>query len=140
MKALKNLIRLHQWQLDQSRLALALAAEELTAIQSAIDALDDEEVLERRSAAQSEAVLFAFASYAVRLKERRAALHEEQATAERAAEAAREVVAEAFQEVKKLEQALQAQIDRETAEAARREQITLDEIAATGHQRRQSGG
>jgi len=139
MKALKNLIRLQQWRLDQSRLALAVAAEQLAAIQSAIAALDDEETLERQTASQSEAALFAFAGYATRLKQRRRALHDEQAAAEQAVEEAREVVAEAFQEEKKLEQALQTQIDRENAEAARREQITLDEIAATGHQRRQSG-
>jgi len=138
MKALKTLIRLQQWQLDQSRLALAVATEELAAIQSTIQALDDEEATERQSAAQSETALFAFSGYAARLKERRAALHEQQASAEQTVEETREVVAETFREEKKLEQALQAKIDRANAEAARQEQITLDEIAAAGHRRRHS--
>ena len=83
--------------------------------------------------------MFAFSGYAARLKERRAGLHEQRASAEQTVEETREVVAETFREEKKLEQALQAKIDRANAEASRQEQITLDEIAATGHRRRQSG-
>ena len=75
-------------------------------------------------------------SYAVAVAERRRTCQQSIAGVETEIEAARAEIEEVFQELKRYEQGLRSQQDREAKKRARREQTTLDEVGLNAATRR----
>jgi len=138
MSDLDTLIRLHRWQLDEKRRALA----DLQALADRLIAeatrLDEEVAGESAFAAASEMPPPTFPAYLKASKVRRGRLAESLAQARAQMAAVGEEIAEAYQELKKYELA-QAGRERRAEHSARRaETATYDEIAAIGHIRRRA--
>ena len=114
MKFLHNLIRLAKWRLDERRQAVADLEGERRQL------LDGIAELEARSDEES----------------RVAAMEESVSDVDDRLEEAHEALRGAFREVKKLELSLEAHQRRAQAEADRRDQIALDEMALDGFRRR----
>jgi len=138
MKAVKGLIRLHRWQLDEKRRNLADLERMKEEFERQVERLEAEIAAEQKVASDVEA-RFAYGAYAQTAVRRRATLQRSIADLNSQILAAREEVAAAFQEVKKYE-LLQEQRDRRIREwTARREQSIQDEVAIQGYRRRQGG-
>jgi flagellar export protein FliJ len=135
MKGLSNLIRLHKWQLEEERKALA-------ALLSARQDLEDRaakiraDMASERQKANNINWLFAYPPYAEAANKQLDRLAESVTELEVTIAAAEDRVADAFKELKKYEVALERQLERERIEAERREQILLDEIALNAHRRK----
>ena len=139
MSVLRRLVRYHRHQLDEKRRTLRLLEQHALSIEAAIGRLDQSVVAERRVAKHSPDVLSAYAGFARAAIDRRAALLAELGEANRAVEAAREQLLDAFAEVKRYEIGLEHQEKREQEELARRAQAQLDEAALNLYRRRQRG-
>jgi flagellar export protein FliJ len=138
MKAVKGLIRLHRWQLDEKRRNLADLERMKEEFERQVERLEAEIAAEQKVASDVEA-RFAYGAYAQTTVRRRATLQRSIADLNSQILAAREEVAAAFQEVKKYE-LLQEQRDRRIREwTTRREQSIQDEVAIQGYRRRQGG-
>ena len=85
-------------------------------------------------------VRFAYGAYAVVALEKRETLSASLAAVEERISAAQDEVMVAFRELKRLELSLEAHQRRQRADADRREQQQLDEIALEGHRRRPAAG
>lgn len=131
MSALTSLVRVHSWALAEKR--RKLAGLETLAQRLADDLARLEAELRSEQAAASGSIegTVAFPTFVAAALERRKRLRESIADVERAIEAARAEVTEAFQEVKKFELAQAAQEARDAEERARREQAILDELGLT---------
>lgn len=125
---LASLIRLRRWTLDEERRRLAPLMRALTESQQELARLDAEIGRERKGAADEE-IAFAYAAYAGRAMERRAAAVNAIVTAEAAATAQRQVVLACHRELRSAELAEQAREEKLAREARRREQIAIDELA-----------
>lgn len=132
MKRLDSLIRVRQWQLDESRRHVAELEASIERTQARIRSLDGNIETEGKLADQA-GPGNGFAAYAAGVRERRRKLAETLETLGAELAQARDLVAEAFQELKKFELVQESRRTRERAGAARREQFTLDEIAAARH-------
>jgi flagellar export protein FliJ len=138
MKAVSGLIRLHRWQLDEKRRNLGDLERMKDDFERQVTRLDSEILAEQKIADDVEA-RFAYGAYAQKAVERRATLLRSIADLATQIAAAREEVADAFQEIKKYE-ILQEQRDRRTREwTTRKEQSVQDEMALQGYRRRQGG-
>lgn len=136
MSELDTLIRLHRWQLDEKRRALA-------DLQALADRLEEEkarleaEVAREQEAARNSAdVAFSYAGFAQVAIERRRRLEQSVAQIHAQVAVATDEVAEAFQELKRYELAQEGRDRRERQRRRRREGILLDEVAVTGYLRR----
>lgn len=142
MKTLAGVIRLHRWQLDEKRRALGELEALADRLGGEIRQLDADMAAERQ-AAEREAgngVGFSFAAYVRNALARRERLQQSIRQVEEQIAAARDEIAEAFQELKKFELA-QEDRDRRAANRRRRaETIAFDEIALTRFLRRQGQG
>lgn len=136
MSVLEKLIRYHKFLLDEKRRALRDVQTEEDRVETAIDDLANEVLTEQRVAKASPDYGPAYGSYARLALDRRATLHEELAEASARVEAARDELADAFEELKKFEITKDNRDQAELEEFNRREQIELDEVAALGHIRR----
>jgi flagellar protein FliJ len=136
MKAVSGLIRLHRWQLDEKRRNLGDLERMKEDFERQVARLDAEILAEQRVANDDEA-RFAYGAYARITVQRRATIQRSIADLTVQILAAREDVAQAFQEIKKYE-ILQEQRDRRTREwTTRKEQSSQDEMAIQGFRRRQ---
>ena len=140
MKLLNNLIRLHKWQLNEKRQTLTDLERLRDQLNLQLEKLIAAGSQERAVAAASEDVLFAYGAYAVMALEKRETLSASLAAVEQRISAARDEVMVAFRELKRLELSLEAHQRRQRADADRREQQQLDEIALQGHRRRPAAG
>ena len=138
MSVIEKLIRFHKFYLDEKRRVLRDLEEQEASVQQAIDSLD-QEIQSEQSFSRGQ-VDFApyYGGYASRSKSRREALEGELAKAHEQVEAAREVVTQAFEELKKFEITKDQQDQRKYLEQERQNQIELDEVALTAHQRKGS--
>lgn len=137
-RRLAGLIRLQRWKVDEKRRAMAelqVLHAELTA---KADALEAEVVAEQRSAAAN-GTEFAYNAYAEQVIQRRERLAESIADVLKALLKAQGELSDAYQEAKRYEMAQERAQQRLAAEAARREQIDLDEIGLNIHRRNQAG-
>ncbi|WP_207476539.1 flagellar FliJ family protein [Arenibaculum pallidiluteum] len=136
MSELKTLIRLHKWKLDEKQRALA----ELEALAERLSGekqrLEDEVLAEQAAARESAEVGYGYAAYAKVAIERRRRLEESIEQVARQIEAARDEMADAFQELKRYELAQEGRDRRERERLRRREGAMLDEVAVTGFARR----
>lgn len=139
MSALNSLVRVHGWVLNEKREKLAGLEGLVGKMRTDLEALEQDLEREQRAAAEASEGSVAFPAFVAAALERRRKLRESIADLERAVEAAREEVAEAFQEVKKYELARDNDVRREAGRLAKREQASLDELGTGLYQRRRSG-
>lgn len=135
MKSLPTLIRVRKWELEEKRRKLndlrALAAK----LSDAIARLNDEVQQEQGLASSQADLAFAYGPYAAAVVERRRTLELSVEGVQRQIEAAMEELTEAFTELKKFEVANANRSRRARADANRREQIQLDDVALESFRR-----
>src|SRR3546814_668402 len=133
VKSFASLIRLHQWQLDEKRRALAELQTLADRLEGEIQRLDAEIAAEREVAERDPGSSPGFGLYVKSALNRRERLKQSVRQVETQIAAAREEIAEAFQDLKKFEL---AQEDRDRRAALRRrriETIALDEKIGRAH-------
>lgn len=136
MSSLHSVIRVHRWQLDEKRRALADLESLAERLSLELRRLDDEVAQERTADDQGSWAGTDFANYLKAVQSRREHLTESREQVERQIAAASKDIAEAYRDLKKYEI---AQSDRERSaqlRQRRRETILYDEIAVSGHNRR----
>ena len=135
MKGLEALIKIHRFELDQKRRALTEVEALEAGIETNIRNLQTELSEEQEAARHSVEGVYAYGGYARAVITRRENLRQSLTEAAREVAAAREVVAEAFETLKKYEITKASRDASERAEANRRETIQLDEIGLNAHAR-----
>ena len=136
MRALKGLIRVHKWQLDERRQQLAQLERLEERLRNELAKLDEEAVREEAVATGDPEAARAWAKYAEALRVRRQTYETSLADVAAQLVLAREALAESFQEVKRYEIAAAARQKRERAVVEQRLQIQQDEIALQIYRRR----
>ncbi len=129
MRPFDTLIRLSENDLDDKRKNLAALEDVLSRAVARREALDEELAQEQRIAAEDPAAARLYGSYAERVIERREQADAALAEATRAVEEAREIVREAFAELRRYELAHEQRLEKLRREQAAKEQVELDEIA-----------
>jgi flagellar FliJ protein len=135
---LDTLIRLHRWQLDEKRRALADLQALADRLEEEKARLEAEVAREQETARGSAEVAFSYAGFAQVAIERRRRLEESIAQIRRQIVSATDEVAQAFQELKRYELAQEGRDRLERQRRRRREGALLDEVAVTGYLRRRS--
>lgn len=139
MTALDQLVRLHRWTLDEKRQKLAELERFRAKLVDNIDALEAELAREQAAAERSSIASMSLPAFIKATIDRRRKIEGSIAEVDRSIAAAREEIAEAFQEFKKYETAHGNHLRREARKQSRREQAAADELAIDMH-RRQAGG
>lgn len=139
MKSLDSLIRLNRWQLDEKRRALV-------ELETLIDSLHDERRRVEEALARERQILtddpdpmIGFGPYLNAIKGRRAAIDQSIGQARAKLDALREEIADAFQDLKKVETAEEDRLRRAALARKKRDGAALDEIALTRYQRHKRG-
>ena len=136
MAGLEAVIRLRRWTLDEKRKALlALQAQE-EAILRDLRGLDADMISEQRAAREQPDLLFAYRGFADGLIHRRERLNDELEEVRARLRTASREVADAFEELKKVEQVEEDRLEAEAREQARTEQAHLDELGLNQHRAR----
>ncbi len=136
MPALHSLARVYMWALNEKRQRLAGLEELGGKMQRDLATLEQQIEDEQHVAAGSMEGTIAFPAFVEAALERRKRLSKSIANLERAIEAARDEVHEAFQESKKFELARDHNDRRARDRSARRDQAELDELGVTMYARR----
>jgi flagellar export protein FliJ len=139
MSAIDSLVRLHRWQLDEYRRQLAdldLLAQKLRAEKLR---LTEEETTEQQVASTSLEAATAYGGFARQLIERRDKIEQSIISVEQQIAAAREALAETYQEVKRYEIALANRATQRRKRSERQQQRTLDDLGIDGYRRRTTG-
>lgn len=139
MSTLDSLIRIHRWQLDERQRHLADLEAFAARLRDEQRRLDEEEKREQAAAAASPEGAFAYAGYAQALVERRRKLMQSLAEVAQQITAAREALAEAFQEMKRYEITAAGRAREAELKGRRREQQVLDALGVEGFRRRANG-
>ncbi len=137
MTAIAKLIRFHRFQLDEKRRELKELEDQAAAIEGLLANLVDQVEMEKKLASENFEAQQDYPNFIRAALERRNQLNEELAAARGRVEAAREVVREAFAEVKKFEITKQNRDAEVARELDRRDQVDLDEVAMNNHRLRQ---
>jgi flagellar FliJ protein len=137
-KGLRSLIRLAEAALNEKRRVLVELENQEAELRDRTQALEAEKDHEQRQARLLEAGAFAYAGYARGLIERRARLAAQIAGMQAPLEEARQAVAEAFQELKRYEIALDARLKADKAREESKAVVAMDEISLNVHRRRQA--
>jgi flagellar export protein FliJ len=135
MSTLESLIRVHRWQLDEQRRAVAELEELAATLRADLQRLDTEHESEQEFASKSPEASFGYGTYAGALIERRRKLLQSLAEAEQRTATAREALAEAFQEAKRYEIAAAKRVLNQRLAQERVEQHAMDELASNVHRR-----
>ncbi|MEO5337308.1 MAG: flagellar export protein FliJ [Magnetospirillum sp. WYHS-4] len=134
---LHNLIRLHEWQVDEKRRRLGELLRVLDDLEARLKRLETELIEEQRIAARApNEAGFLYGNYAEAVIERRERLKESIARAEVEIARARDDLREAFRDLKKYEIAQRNRDQKAAAELARKEQLVLDELGLQGYRQR----
>lgn len=136
MSALDQLVRLHGWTLDERRRKVTDLEQLSERLQADLARLDDDLLREERTASGSLELQAAFNAYAAIARKRREKLARSVADVAQEIARAQEEVTEAFQELKRYEQALTNRKSREAVAQQRREQAAADEVGLQMHRRR----
>lgn len=135
-ESLPALIRLHGWRVEDRRRALAAARARADSVGQRLSDLAAELGRERAVSAASPAEAgFAFPAYQRRIAAERDTLAADLSAAVAAVSEARDALAGAYREQRKLELAQQGRDSRQASARARRERIALDELGLDGHRR-----
>lgn len=140
MSALDSLIRLNRWQLDERRRDLATLEDLAAKLRADQLKLDAEDKRERAVAAASPEAAFGYAGYARTLIDRRRRLEQTAAEVAEQIVQAREVLAEAYQEVKRYETAAANRRKQQEEREAKRQQQTLDALGVESFRRKAAAG
>lgn len=136
MNSLHSVIRVHRWQLDEKRRALADLESLAERLSLELRKLDNEVERERSVVDQGNGSGSDFANYLKAVQIRREHLTESREQVERQIAAASKDIAESYRDLKKYE-IVQSDRERNTQLRLRRRETTLyDEIAVTRHSRR----
>lgn len=138
MKGLDGMIRLSKRTLDAARKELAAAEQELAAIDARLAGLEAALTAEAESDLPQELAIGHGAWVQATLARRRS-IEAERAAADSVRAARHEVVRDAYRELKKYEVMADRRAARARAEAARRDQASLDEIGLQVHRRGAEG-
>ncbi|PWC38648.1 flagellar export protein FliJ [Azospirillum sp. TSO22-1] len=137
MSSLKTVIRLHKWQLDEKRRALAELQNLHDRLVAEMHRLQQEMLYEQQVARADPMAAFGYAAFAKAALERGRRLQDSIAQVEQQIAVATEEMAEAFQELKRFELAEEERLKREREKIRRKEEAMLDETALVGFRRRQ---
>ncbi len=140
MTAFKSLTRVHNWILNEKRQKLAGIDELIEKMKIDLQHLEDEIESENKAATASIEGTIAFPAFVAASLERRRRQRQTIAELEKSAEAAREEVHAAFQDVKKYQHAEELEARQKRDERSRREQIELDELGTVIFRRGQAAG
>jgi flagellar export protein FliJ len=140
MSALEQLVRLHGWTLDERRRKAADLEQLADRLKADLSRIDGELEREAKTAAESPELRAAFTAYSAIARRRRDKLARSVADVETEIERAREEVAEAFQELKRYEQALANRKARAAGVVRRREQTAADEVGIEMFRRKSEAG
>jgi len=134
---LRNLIRLHDWRVEERQRALADLLRVVAALEAKVRQLEEDLARERQAAAEAPGEIgIYYGGFAKAAIARRRVLEGAIAEAEREVEAARDRLREAYRELKKYDVAQAQREVRRAAERDRREQLFLDEIGIQGFVRK----
>ena len=136
---LKNLIRLHEWNVDEKRRKVAELQHLEDELRQKIDYLKAEMVTEKKAAAENptEGGLM-YPNYIKHATQRRDNLMESLSQMEYVISLAREEMAEAFRDLKKYENVDRNRQRRQREEQLRRDQLVSDEVALNMHRRKKA--
>ena len=140
MTDLRPLIRLHRWQLDEKRRALAELEALSERLHDQVVQLDAELVREQAVAAELPEPPQGFGAYTQTMLDRKARLNESIEEVQQQIAASREQIADAFQELKRFELVQEDRDRRDAARRKRRETQTYDEIGTSRFHRRKEAG
>jgi flagellar protein FliJ len=129
MSTLDSLIRLHRWQVDERRRQLVELEALAEKLRQELARLGEERANEQAAAGASFLARHVYPGYIRRALERQKTLEQSLAETEAQTLAAREALAEAFQELKRYEVASANRERLRISAAARRERIETDAIA-----------
>lgn len=138
MRGLKTLIRIRREALDARRRRLVALETQRDQVDRQLVALADQLVAEQTTAAKDPVYLMTYEGFLRQVDQERERLTQRRETLVRDIARASDEIALAFSEVKKFEIALERRVRREAAEAARREDLELEEIGLTGFRQRQN--
>lgn len=130
-RALETLARLQRSQIDTVKAAVAEIVAARAGLAARDAALVAEHLAEQGVAARDFAGLAAYGRYAPRVADQRRRIAEEDAALAAQEEVQRAALAEAYIELKKIEQLLATQAERERRAENARELAALDEAAAS---------
>lgn len=134
---IKNLIRLHEWNVDEKRRKLGELLRLQDELEQQLRDLDGEHEREKQAAAgDPTGAGLTYPAYAKAVRQRRANLLDSIAQMEFVINYARDELSEAYQELKKYETVDKNRQRRYELEQNRREQIMLDEVALNQHRRK----
>ena len=139
MTALDQLVRLHRWNLDEKRQKLAELERFRAKLMGNIETLEAELAHEQKAAAGSEVSGLSLPAFIKATVDRRRKIEESIAEVDRSIAAARDEIAQAFQEFKKYETAHGNHQRREELKRSRREQNAADELGIDLHRRQAAG-
>lgn len=140
MSGLENLVRVHQWILDERRQRLAGLQQLLDRMSGDLEMLVETLEKEREAAGKTLDGALAFQTFIPAALERRDKLRHSIANLEQEVEAARDEVGEAFQDLKKYQSAQDLQLRQEFEQRRRREQVSLDEMGVGLYRRNRAAG
>lgn len=140
MTGLANLVRLHRWILDEKRQTLVELEQLADRFKGELAVLEESLEAEKVEASRTLDGALAFQTFVAPALERRRVMRETVANLDREADAARDVVGEAFQELKKYETAQDQQKKRDDERRRRTAQLTLDELGVGLYRRGRAAG
>ncbi|WP_339860540.1 flagellar FliJ family protein [Paremcibacter congregatus] len=137
VKGMSGMIRLHKWQLDEKRRSMGELESMRAELVGKMRDLETELATEQKKAADAPVVSISYAGYAQLVMVRRQNLHNSIAEIDVSIDEMKDLVSEAFKELKKYEIVEQRERERELAERNARQQDEMDELALTMHRRSQ---
>jgi len=135
MAALESLVRVHKWVLNEKRQKLAALEELIARMRADVERLEADLEQEREAATENAAGTVAFPAFVAAAMERRKRQRRTIAELESAAEAARDEVHAAFQDLKAYEMARDKHEREEAERLNRQERSTLDELGLDMYRR-----
>jgi len=138
MKSLSTLIKLQKTFVDQQRLVLAKLQERLDLIERAIIGLEAQKAHEQIITKKDPALAVTYGAYLKQALYQGRLLEKERQAAIVAVNAARDKLAELFEEQKRYEIAEEARRAADEREELKRETAELDEIGGVTHERRKT--
>ncbi len=134
---IKNLIRLHEWNVDEKRRKLGELLRLEAELEEQLKSLEEEHVREKAAAtADPEGAGIMYPGYHKQMSQRRDNLKDSIRQMEIVINYARDELSESYQELKKYETVEKNRQRRYELEQARREQVLLDEVALNQFRRK----
>ena len=135
MSTLDSLIRLHRWQVDEQRRQVAALEALSEKLRHELARLAEERAAEQAAAGDSFLARHVYPGYIRRAIERQKTLEQSLAETETQMSAAREALAQAFEELKRYEIAQANRARLRISAAARRERLETEAVAIENFRR-----